>query len=203
MKLEIIKEKNTIFQKNILFSFFCLFFTNFFLKKKNAIPAEPPSGQVGDMSQSFLPIAYFLGVASELILMLSQALPITTSLSPYVGGIHPAKDWNNELLLCFPALKDLHKFFKAPRGRSEVFGENNDWNPWFLNCLKNNVKDLVATLEPIIEEGPQSRLPQSSIEITCEGVARVFPSKTQKNIVAPLLNSPFIRHLNQTIKQIG
>lgn len=84
-------------------------------------------------------------------------------------------------MVSVPALEDLHKLPKAPRGVRVVFGEDDDCNLGLLDSVEK-VSEIVPSAEPVVDEGVDPLPKEFILEMAGEVVACVSASETKEHI---------------------
>ena len=123
----------------------------------------------------------------------------TSSLVSDFWRVHIVENRPNQLTLCFLTLNDVDKFIKTPTGKSVIFGEYNNWNPWVFNGFYKSGRNLIPSSKLlVIYESADSFLAQSIIEISCEMLVGISTSEAQEDKVI-LLKLEWWRGIKQTV----
>jgi len=149
------------------------------------------AGQVSSLAQSNFPSLQPLHVILIILkplFMLSQCFTITTFMMSHVSRFHAEENRQNEATLCLVAVHYVDKFIQTKRRRGIVDRKHRNKNPRFFNGLEEWWCDFISSLKIIvINEGFDSLVRKSLVEISGKTVPSVSAPKTEEHLVSEFI----------------
>jgi len=146
------------------------------------------AGKVSSLAQSQFPSLqplYVILIILKPFFMLSQCFAITTFMMSHMRRFHTKENRQNEAILCLVAMNDVNKFIQTKRRRGIVDRKHRNKNPGFINGLEKCWCDFISSSKMIvINEGMDSLVSKSLVEIAGKTVSSVSAPKTKEHLVS-------------------
>jgi len=146
------------------------------------------AGEVSSLAQSHFPSLQPLHVILIILkpfFMLSQCFTIATCMMAHISRIRTKENRQDEATLCLVTMNNVNKFVQAKFWRGIVDRKHRNKNPRFFNGLDEWWCDFISSLKIIvINEGMDSLVNKSLVEIARKTVPSVSAPKTEEHLVS-------------------